>query len=713
MTVTDDLLSGPQAQPPPPPPAKPSVVDDLLSGPQKPPAAVKPEAQPPSFGERAFRTADDIMRAVAQGITFGGADELAAYLSSVTGVGAQPGGGPAQSLDVLQSTMQGKSAGTEYERNLAAERARQKEIPAGIAIPGEIAGGIMGSVAAAPAAAAAVPGRVAQVAARAPGWLKAMGFGGLFGGSYGFLSGEGGLEQRERAALQGGATGAVAAGVLHPIGGLIRKGAGKVGQEIRARISPEKELIDRIKQALARDNMTPAKLRVRLRELGPQATIADAAGKNTQRLAGTAAGSPGVAQNRIEQVLNQRAEGEGARIIRALNRGVDFDDFYAAEEGFLKNLREQAAPLYQRAYEENRSIMTPALNRIIRGSTGRKALAETAQLFETERSAGAAKYLGAVDKELTEALRAARDVGKAPGLGRVQPGVIKGFSLETWDQIKRGLDSLLDSPRYRNELTGRLNAQGRAVMQVKKTLLKELDTATGGERGAYATARKIYSGDAEVLDALREGRKAMNKDPEIILRELRDLSGAAAESYKSGAARAIRDVVDKTPDTASAARRLFGNARVRDRLRALFPGEDFDRLRKVLVAEQKFSQTKNMVLGGSPTREKLAAEKDLLTKAAGAAAIMGTGGGSIMLASMRRRAAESIFGPQNEKFLTGIAKMLVNRNPAMNQQALDKIFGRLGMSNAPLKVKADTANYLVPLIIGQQTGRLGAAQSGQ
>src|SRR3546814_5073520 len=67
---------------------------------------------------------EDVVRSVASGMTFGLADEAAAGLSSLTGIGEQPGG-------------QG-----DYESNLAAERARDEQIPKGTRIAGEVAGGL-------------------------------------------------------------------------------------------------------------------------------------------------------------------------------------------------------------------------------------------------------------------------------------------------------------------------------------------------------------------------------------------------------------------------------------------------------------------------------------------------------------------------------------------------------------------------------------------
>ena len=62
-----------------------------------------------------------------------------------------------------------------------------------------------------------------------------------------------------------------------------------------------------------------------------------------------------------------------------------------------------------------------------------------------------------------------------------------------------------------------------------------------------------------------------------------------AGGCRSGAARAIKDVIDNTPDMTSAARRLFGKSVTRDRLRAIFPDQEtYNDLARTLLAETPF-----------------------------------------------------------------------------------------------------------------------------
>lgn len=700
--LIDELLGGKRAEP-----KQPGLIDTLLSG-KRPEGAPPNPLSPAGIGESLTpyaKAADDTARSVASGATFSFADEFAARQRALV-----PKNFDFENITPASIRERGPT-GVEvdpekYEAFLAAERSRDEQIPAGIRIPGEIAGGIASTFAAAPAvgAAGAATGAT-QFMARLPGWLKASGLGGF----YGSLFGAGAAEEGGRAegAAEGGALGAATGAVTYPLISGVAAGLSKAGGAVKARIRPTTAAQDNLAEAIARDEMTPARVASRLRELGPQAMIADAGGENVRGVGRAVAGVPGPAANRAKIMLEQRAGGEAARIAKAVKKGIPVDDYYAAEDAFLVNLREQAAPIYKQAYEAHQSLTNPALNRLLTSKVGQQALGEARFINEAERASGASTYLGAIDEELTQAAREAVDVGKMASPGR--PGVIKGFSLETWNQIKMGFDSLLDKPAYRNELTGRLNKRGHAVDQMRRTLLKELDKATGGEKSAYAKARGIYSGDAEVLGALRDGRKAMNLDPEQITRNLGSLSNAGAEAYRAGAARAMKDIVDKTPDMASATRRIFGNSRNRARLRAVFPDQDsYALLAKTLIAESRFAETKNFVLSGSQTAPRRAGEADLMTKAAGVAGVFaGTnipGTHPLLAARMGRQVGEALMGPQSTKFNVTLAKALFNRNQSMNQNVLDQLMERKAWQALPEKARRRLGRMLL-LAITQQEGK--------
>ncbi len=638
-----------------------------------------------SFIERSARFLGDFHLSVAQGATFGFSDEAAAYAGEALGYG-------------------------DYETVLKTIRDRHDEISLGTQISGEIVGGIATTVAgaaiAAPLAVTAAGIKAASWMAKLPGWLKASGLGTLWGGTYGFGTGEGGFGERAESAGIGAFFG-LATGPAYLAGVAVKKGLGVFGSEVNKRWNPTLEAYRRVQEAIKLDGLTASKLRLKLKELGPQATILDAGGPNMAALAREAAKAPGPAMNRAIQVLGSRAWGEGERLLKAISRNVDLEDFFAAEEMFLKRFETLAKPVYQKAYQKYQTIMTPGLKLLLRDPDTQQALAKTAAIFRRERNSGNFKYLGAIDDELTELANYAASLGK---MQRPEtPGVIKGFSLEVWDQIKRGFDDVLDSSKYRNELTGKLNNEGRSINMLRKKLLKELDGATGGDKGLYSKARKTYGDIAESLDALRDGKLALKESPEVIKREMAELSDAAKEAYRSGAVRAMKDIIFGPTSgkmTTSTAEKLFSQSSQKARLRALFPNtKDRVLLEKVLNAEIKFNEIMKEVM---PKRAMLQIEQGDFTKRAfGAAAIFAGGSsGGLLLANLRRQFGEQLVGPQNAKFKESIIKALINRNPADNLHAIDLLFKKTGLESLPPAVKYGILNELLPLFMGQQGARL-------
>lgn len=173
------------------------------AGPKAAPAVTQQEAPKKEEPKSWLRTIDDAVRGVADTLTFGYADEIAAKMDQLTGGG--------------------QSGKTNYEEALAAQRQRDKE-GGGARIAGQVAGalvpgaGVIGAIQA-PANAT----RLGRAAAGA-------GTGAVQGALYGSGSAEGDLGSRAEGALTGGAVGAAAGGVL---GGLLPASrAQKVSGEI-------------------------------------------------------------------------------------------------------------------------------------------------------------------------------------------------------------------------------------------------------------------------------------------------------------------------------------------------------------------------------------------------------------------------------------------------------------------------------------------------
>ena len=163
---------------------------DLLSGQQ-------PEPQ----GRSVFRRVDDAVRGAADMATFGFADELSAWLGSVTGIGGEAG---------------------DYAGNVAAQRQRDAE--GGVE---RFAGQMAGAVAMPGMAARSIP--------------QAIGQGALVGGAYGFGSGENTFVDRTKS----GAVSAVAGGAA---GGVLRGAANALGRKAAAETIPTNDQLRKAAQ---------------------------------------------------------------------------------------------------------------------------------------------------------------------------------------------------------------------------------------------------------------------------------------------------------------------------------------------------------------------------------------------------------------------------------------------------------------------------------
>ena len=167
-----------------------------------------------TYGERLVQSAkdfgrdmDDIVRSVAAGATFNLADEIAAAGNTAIGQG-------------------------DYESNLAAERARDAEIPPEVAIPGQIAGGLATGSGMARAGLTLLKGAKPTIASMATrGGVEGAGYGTL----YGFGGAEGGFQDRAEGAAWGAFLGALT-------GSGTGAAAGRMAQGPRAQVPTSREL---------------------------------------------------------------------------------------------------------------------------------------------------------------------------------------------------------------------------------------------------------------------------------------------------------------------------------------------------------------------------------------------------------------------------------------------------------------------------------------
>ena len=179
--------------------------------------------------------------------------------------------------------------------------------------------------------------------------------------------------------------------------------------------------------------------------------------------------------------------------------------------------------------------------------------------------------------------------------------------MKQWDYIKQGMDSLINGTEGKGAAGG-VTPYGRAVTGLKNDTLGSLDSAVPD----YAKARSIFKGDAEVKNALEDGRGALAADPEAITKTLTGMSDAEKAAHGIGLSRALGDKVDKTKMTGDTLANVWNTPAMKAKIGA---GVDdpfaFNNLGNQLDREGAMSRTFQKSNGGSATDEKLRDSEDL------------------------------------------------------------------------------------------------------
>lgn len=178
-----------------------------------------------------------------------------------------------------------------------------------------------------------------------------------------------------------------------------------------------------------------------------------------------------------------------------------------------------------------------------------------------------------------------------------------GLSWEALDQVKRGLDSIIETNT--DPIKG-LNSYGRSVLATKNELLKRMDA----ENWHYDTARRAYAGPMQERDYLQRGVDAFNARPDQLGV---DMAGLTPEQqaqmrlgYQSeimGRAGNLRNNSNpwaplNTPNTEGRLNVLYGSAE----------DADIARLLQQRDLELQLAGSGNRLVGNSATAERMAAD---------------------------------------------------------------------------------------------------------
>ena len=485
------------------------------------------------------------MRTGLQGLTLGFGDELEAGLRN-------PG--------LLWGSDKSRREYGEDIANIRGDIGSYRELHPGRSAALEVGGAVLpllGSMAAAPftGGGSAVP--AAATASRVPGLLRSMakagGWGAAEGTAYGVGTQEGNLSQRDFINTQGG----IGAGIGALTPPVLRGGAAAIRSARNPMSSAERSL-----EGLLRNDSVSVGEMLGQRNLNKPQVLADLAGDNSRRRLAALESIPGPQRGVIADRLADRQGGQAQRVIGDVEQttGIPLRDTDEAARQLMSERRANAAPAYKIAYEAGEVIDDPVIKRLMAQGDMGQAYARGKNLHDLERAAA-----------IADGLEPPPAIPEWPtnlsGLtGDALDEALKDFnpSLRQLDVIYRGLrDQATDfgnvSPTAQN-----------AYRALSESFRRRLDETVP----EYATARKIYKTDSEMIEALDSGKKFMQggKVTERTVRnEIEALGDAEKEMYRMGAVDALRMEINKAakPGT-NIEGRFFATKDKRDRLRYLF-----------------------------------------------------------------------------------------------------------------------------------------------
>jgi hypothetical protein len=490
-----------------------------------------------------------------QGPTFGFFDEIAGGVSApfrALKEGIPLGEAYRQGRDVVRG-----ATGSFMEENPVLGTALQ--VGGGLLTPGgalkagaNLLRGGRGATAAAP---------VAQITSRPRQVAQATGA----GAGYGFLGGVGGSEADTVSgvlsdAASGAAFGAGTSGGAQVLGAA----ASPILRQATTRLSPKAAgtyAQQKVAEAMMRDapegfeQNVLNRAQARLRTLGPEARVVDAAGRNTQRLLDLTATIPGRTTQATEQAIRQRQAGRASRLEGSADTILGTRNADVGE--LIENLSVQrsaaARPFYQQV-DPVPVVVDDGLATLLRKSR--------------------AQHSGAQGKYLAE-------TGQEIDLSALRPG--DSIPFKVLDVLKQEIDDVAGGAKASNR-----SGDARIYGNLAEDLVAKLDDVSPkNEAGQsiYSIARNLWAGPTKLQEAADLGSKSMSENVSELNTAMRKMTDSEIEAFRIGALQALRDQVG-TRSGQTKVLNMWVEKKTQRQLRAIF-GNDFREFAAAVAREER------------------------------------------------------------------------------------------------------------------------------
>lgn len=429
-------------------------------------------------------------------------------------------------------------------------------------------------------------------------------------GAAGFTAGLGESEAElfSPESLKSGGIGTATSLAVLPIAKGLGMGAGAVYRGVVKSIfsNPQRIGTDEarglIKQALINDKGgVDEAIQFVLEQKGKPYSIADV-GPNTRAYLDAANTIPGPGKKQAQEFLQNRDKGVLSRLTSDLqvafgSKAAFFDEFNA-----LKDARSDlGGKLYERALQKDVPV-TPELTNLFNRPS------------------------------VQDAYNRAINIAKEEGIKLPNVKIVDG-KLQTLDgndvtkinttflhYMKMGLDDVV--------FTGKSPTSGigsTELGKIKGTRIQFLDQLDAANP-TYKNARRVWASDTAVMDAMEEGRTALNKQPkdvDVLLSDMKTMTKSELEGLRLGVMQNLLDrlggaqtAATVVGPTGNPALKIINDPKNLRVLRATFPKDEagdktFEQFMKNMKSEVDMKSTSKQVLQGSQTAERTQAISDV------------------------------------------------------------------------------------------------------
>ena len=490
--------------------------------------------------------------------------------------------------------------------------------------------------------------------------------------------------------------------------------------------------------------------------LGLPMTLADTH-PELRELTGAAVRRSPTAASLAENTLLPRNRGQIDRLGQAVTRDLGpTTNIPQLAADMTEQARIKAGPLYDRAYAQP-VVNTPEIQSTLSTPFGRQALSRANTIAANERrnpmelgfaqdevgnvvlnprpNQAIANHLAARAEldAAQEAYRAAKnlpgsmDVARnrltaaRDGLRKAEfalnqapdpslPANVPGYTTQTMDYVKRGMDDVLE--QQRNPITGRLvlDEAGRAQNQVRSQFLREVDRINP----AYGDARNAYAGPVQARDALARGQDAFSLNPDELAMQVGNQSPEHLAQMQLGYRDQLMKQGNNVRFSTNPYEATLGTPAAEQRLTTLYgntPG--VGQLLRQRDLERSMQQSSNGILGNSKTAQRQIADEGFLENPMTQAGVdIGANvlaGGMPVTTMLRALAGNGVrdaiklgIGKRAVAKAEAIVPSLLNTNPAQNLTKLDELLA--GQEAYQRMVKAMRPKRLGMMFSGGSVG---------